>query len=43
MPPFDSDRANVHFESAFEFDMHKNEEQCEGERMEVDLVVALES
>jgi hypothetical protein len=43
MPPFDSNTAHVHFEFAFEFDLHKSEEQCEGERMEVDLVVALKS
>jgi hypothetical protein len=41
MPPFDFDRAHVHFESTSESDMHKNEEQCEGKKMEVDLMVAL--
>jgi hypothetical protein len=43
LSPFDSYKAHVHFESTYKFDMHKNEEQCEGGKMEVDLVVTLES
>ncbi len=42
MSPFDFGKAQVQFGFASKPDMHRSEEQNEGEKMEVDLVVALE-
>ncbi len=42
MSPFDFGKAQVQFGFAFESSMHRSEEHNEGEKMEVDLVVALE-
>ncbi len=42
MSPFDFDKAQVQFGFASESSMHRSEEQNEGEKLEVDLVVALE-
>jgi hypothetical protein len=43
MSPFDFDKTQAHSKFASKFNMHGNEEHNESEKMEVDLVVALES
>jgi hypothetical protein len=43
MLSFNFDGMQARSRSAFESDMHGSEEQSEGEKMEVDSVVALES
>ncbi len=43
MPPFDSSKVQTHSGFVSESNMHGSEEHNEGEKMDVDLVVALES
>lgn len=43
MPLFNFDKAQAHSEFASEFNMHKSEEQIEGENMEVNLAITPKS